>query len=238
MANVLKLAAAAAVALAFAANAHAADAPGLWPQDDDEPSPQAREYRSGWYLRGDIGYRINRLDHVDVTATVRSHSIGNAVSAGAGAGFKHRWFRGDMTIDYSAPVKVKATTQGAAAQPQYTTSIDTTAILANGYFDLGTWYRLTPYVGAGAGVSYTRTYDYRNTALPNQLVQVGTKWNLAWAAMAGISYRILPRWDIDVGYRYLNLGNAVSAHDSLGNIATFRNISAQEVRVGFRYQLD
>lgn len=239
MAKVLTLIVAAAAAFAFTASARAADVPGLWPQDEEEQSPQAREYRSGWYLRGDLGYRINRMDNVDALEAVGSHSIDKAVSVGVGAGFKHRWFRGDMTIDYSAPAKAKATTQAAVGQPQYTTRIETTAFLMNGYVDLGTWYGLTPYAGAGAGVSFLRTYDYRNTALPaSELVPVAQKWNVAWAAMAGISYRIKPRWEIDVGYRYLSLGNAVSAGDSTEYPTTFRNITAQEVRVGFRYHLD
>ena len=51
------------------------------------------------------------------------------------------------------------------AQPQYTTKIDALSLLANFYIDLGTWVGFTPYVGAGAGVTYLRSRDYDDTAL-------------------------------------------------------------------------
>jgi opacity protein-like surface antigen len=238
MTRIGTLAAAALTGLAVAAAAHAADVPGLWPPDQDKP-PQYREYRSGWYLRGDVGYRFNRMGHVDSADAVTSFKYDNAVSAGGGFGFKDRWFRMDLTVDYSAPAKFSGTTQSGAAQPQYTTSIDAATGLINGYIDLGTWAGLTPYAGAGIGVSYLRAHEFRNTALPaGELVSLQPKWNLAWAAMGGISFRVTPQWEIDVGYRYLNLGTAASGPQSVGGQAHFRQLTAQEVRVGFRFLMD
>jgi opacity protein-like surface antigen len=239
MARIATLLVAAVAGLAFAAAARAADVPGAWPPDVERPSPKYRELRSGWYLRGDVGYRFNRIGHVDASNGVTSRTFDNAVSAGGGFGYKERWFRTDLTVDYGAPAKFNGTTQSSSAQPQYTTSIDATTMLINGYLDLGTWAGLTPYVGAGIGASLLRTYDYRNSALPaGELVPLQPKWNLAWAATAGVSYRVLPSWAIDVGYRYLSLGTALSGPQSTGSPTAFRNLSAQEVRVGFRFLID
>jgi hypothetical protein len=35
-----------------------------------------------------------------------------------------------------------------------------------GYLDLGTWYGLTPYIGAGAGASRIKVSDYTSTLAP------------------------------------------------------------------------
>jgi opacity protein-like surface antigen len=44
--------------------------------------------------------------------------------------------------------------------------------------------------------------------------------------------------NIDVGYRYLKLGDIIGAADSTGSFTTWKDISAQEIRVGVRYLLD
>jgi opacity protein-like surface antigen len=56
--------------------------------------------------------------------------------------------------------------------------------------------------------------------------------------MAGLSFQIAPTWAVDVGYRYLDLGKAVSSRESTGNFTTWNDLSAQEIRVGVRFLLD
>lgn len=41
-------------------------------------------------------------------------------------------------------------------------------VLANGYVDLGTWSRFTPYVGAGVGVNVTYNKSQLNWYISNQ----------------------------------------------------------------------
>ncbi len=67
------------------------------------------------------------------------------------------------------------------------------------------------------------------------------KWNFAWALSAGASYAINPQWSLDVGYRYLNLGDAQSGkiENAAGETThiDYKDIDAHEVRVGLRYNL-
>ena len=57
--------------------------------------------------------------------------------------------------------------QGTFAGANDTTAkIQATTALFNGYLDLGTWYRATPYIGGGAGVAYARTTDYVSGGAP------------------------------------------------------------------------
>jgi opacity protein-like surface antigen len=130
-------------------------------------------------------------------------------------------------------------------------------VLANGYVDLGTWSRFTPYVGAGIGVSVTYNKSQLNWFMSNQqpynitftdpfsnitfhqfmdTTRNGYTYNLAWALMGGVAIDITPHLKLDVGYRYLNLGRYTAA-DSSGNTIT-KQMHAQEIRTGFRYVID
>ena len=85
------------------------------------------------------------------------------MTASLGAGIKSNWLRTDVTIDYASPLKYQGT---VATAGDTTAKIQATTALFNGYLDLGTWYRITPYIGAGAGVAYARVSDYVGTAAP------------------------------------------------------------------------
>ncbi len=60
------------------------------------------------------------------------------------------------------------------------------------------------------------------------------QWNLAYAGMAGIAFPISPNAMVDVGYRYLNIGDVKISSDAVGAM-TFRNVAAHELRVGLRW---
>ena len=51
-----------AAAAAFGAAAHAADPPRTWRRRYERPAPRYVEMVSGWYVRGDFGYRFNHID--------------------------------------------------------------------------------------------------------------------------------------------------------------------------------
>ena len=54
---------------------------------------------------------------------------------------------------------------------------------------------------------------------------------MSWAAMAGVSYQITPSIAIDLGYRYLSLGDAMGGTSRRPNrVTTFKNLSANEFR--------
>jgi opacity protein-like surface antigen len=236
------LVAAALGAVAFVATAHAADMPGNWPPPYEPKPPQNfTQMISGWYMRGDIGYRFNSIGSVDASSPanpVTSSKIDNVFSGGAGVGYKWQWFRTDLTVDYGTQAKFHGDAPGAVSF--YNMKIDALTILANAYFDMGTWYGFTPYIGAGVGSSYLRTGDYTTAALGNGAIPTRANWSFSWAAMAGVSYQILPNIAIDFGYRYLKIGDAKSGFEPPAYTAytSVKGISAQELRLGVRFLLD
>jgi opacity protein-like surface antigen len=240
MARFMVLVAAAFGTLVLGAGARAADAPESWsPPEIEKSGLPATELMSGWYLRGDIGYRYNHIDSVQSATPTIGHDYNNVVGLGVGVGYKYQWFRSDVTFDYGARGRFRGITAAATAQPQYKAKIEAITGLLNAYIDLGTWWGLTPYVGGGVGISYLSSDDYANSALPvGETIPAAAKWNFSWAWMAGLSFQIAPTWAVDVGYRYLDLGKAVSSRESTGNFTTWNDLSAQEIRVGVRFLLD
>jgi opacity protein-like surface antigen len=136
--------------------------------------------------------------------------------------------------------------------PQYSSSIQRWDFLGNLYADIGTWYGITPYIGGGGGLSLTHTSSavnwYMSNGLPYQVSTDGfyfnldssqsiTRYQFAWAAMAGFAYAFSPNILLDVGYRYINLGTISSLPSTSGNTAS-KTMYDQEFRVGIRYMID
>lgn len=216
----------------------AADMPGDYPP----PPPIKRSIdviaNRGWYVRGDVGYywgQIGGAESASGFANPTDNSLGNGFTGGVGAGYKSEWLRTDVTIDYTAPMKYQGT---VATSNDTSAKVEAITGLFNGYLDLGTWYRATPYIGAGAGVAQLRTTDYASTASPPFTGGLtNTQWKFAWAGMAGVAYAVGPNLLVDVGYRYLNFGNVSTASDAFGAM-TLKNLAAHEVRVGIRWSFD
>jgi opacity protein-like surface antigen len=221
-----------------AAGAMAADMPDTLPPPVEVPPPRAFDINSGWYLRGDLGYNWGRIEGAQSATGFPSpvdNKLGGGFMAGLGAGIKTQWLRTDLTVDYATPLKY----QGTILTPKDTTAkISAISTLFNGYLDLGTWYRATPYLGAGAGVAYLKTFDYASSvAPPLSGASTHNQWNFAWAVMAGVGYAVGPNLMVDVGYRYIDFGDVRTNADALGAM-TFKNIAAHEVRVGLRWSFD
>jgi opacity protein-like surface antigen len=246
-------------AVAFCATmAHAADLP-------VKALPPVEEFvsASGWYLRGDIGItnqQFHRLHQrlYDVPGTI-VEPVGfgwdSASLFGLGVGYKfNNWFRGDITGEYRSRANFHGsdhvTFPGGEGVDNYSGSKSEWVVLANAYFDLGTWWCVTPYIGAGVGMANIRIDGFRDDGFNNFGISTAyaansDKWNFAWAAHAGISYQVTPAMAIDLGYRYLSMGDgttgATRAFDNSftnGGPFTFRNINSHDLKLGVRWMLD
>lgn len=238
MANAKMVIGAASAVSMLVSVAQAADMPPRFELPTPPPiyRAPAADDGSGWYLRGDIGYRLNRLDSVSAAtgfADPVNNSIGNGMAYGGGVGYKAGWIRADITGDYAPPVGFTGT---VVTPGDVNGSVSAITALFNLYFDLGTWSGFTPYVGAGLGGANLRTSNYVSlVAPPLGLVSENSRWNLAWAATAGVSFGFTRNLMLDAGYRYLNMGDATFGPDTLGRNMTGRGLAAHEFRVGVRW---
>lgn len=231
---------ASAVTLSLVGVGHAADIATLPPPISmSPPTPEyvrRNVFNSDWYLRYDIGERWGFLTGATTPPGIgdpTDNSLGTGAVFGIGAGFRTNWVRSDVTVDSSAAQTYKGT---IATTDDVTAKVQTVSALLNVYADLGTWYRLTPYIGAGIGAARVKVSDFNSVITPPYSGEA-SQWNMAWAAMAGAALAISQNLQLDLGYRYLNVGN-VDSIDRLGGHVTFKNVGAHELRVGLRWNLD
>lgn len=188
---------------------------------------------AGWYLRSDIGYRMPTVGSADAAPPFpdpTGNDFDGGLTISAGAGIKTGWLRSDFTVDYVAGTRY---TDTVLATNETTAKVSGTTALFNGYFDLGTWYRLTPYAGSGAGAGLIGVSDLQGPISGSDNKQ----WKFVRAAMAGLGWSISHNTVVDVGYRYLNLGDLQSANDGAGGL-TLKDVANHEVRVGLRWSFN
>jgi opacity protein-like surface antigen len=221
----------------------------------------------GWYLRGDIGFSNQRVDNIRNTNAAlytgltsfqetTGFDTGGIYQIGAGYQFNH-WFRVDVTGEYRGSSNFHGldliSFPGGFGADTYNASKSEWLFLANAYADLGTWWCITPYIGAGIGTARVSISNFTDTGINNSgggavpsLVTAanGSQWNFAWALHAGLAYRVNPNMAIELGYSYVNLGNGTTGVDSAfdnsvgGHVFQFHNITSHDLKLGVRWNLD
>jgi opacity protein-like surface antigen len=267
MRSVKSLLAAGAAAI-LSTGAFAADMPIAAPPMYAPPPPADF---GGWYLRGDIGFSNQSVGNVVDTnsgaynnvAVSQTRSFGSAGIYDLGVGYQfNNWFRADLTGQYRGKsnftgldvVTGVGPFAGFVGTDTYTATKSEFVVLANAYVDLGTWWCVTPFIGAGIGTArvsiadFTDTGDFINGGQVHSLVYAGasSKWNFAWAAHAGLAYRVGPSLTLELAYSYVDLGSGITgASHSFDQVTdtshapfAFRNITSNDVKLGVRWDLD
>ena len=194
-----------------------------------------------WYLRGDVGVGVQTFSSFDHSQTnsafvwppswqIVQKDIQDTAIFGFGIGYEwNSWFRFDVTGEYRTKAMFKATGSYTDFCPATafgpgtcfdvnTGNLSSEVFLANAYVDLGTWWCITPFIGAGVGAArnvITGVQD--NGIISNGTVGFGytfndsAQWNLAWDVQAGLTYNVNDNLKIDLSWRYLNLGSPQTA---------------------------
>ena len=241
-----------------------ASAADLLPPPPPPPMPAPIEVGGGWYLRGDVG--VGAADYDSVTTVLHApgqvlppgYKITNAVLgdsyfAGAGVGYQfNNFLRGDITGEYRGYDRFgfveRFALNGGPGIDVDSGKLRSIVVMGNGYFDLGTWYGLTPYIGGGVGTAFHQVSGFIDQGAGNAAGGFGGSkpkdtTSLAWALHAGISYDVTPNFKVDVGYRYMDLGQArTGVVECVGNgcpYAQYRlnDITSHDVKIGLRYLL-
>lgn len=213
------LASAAALAL-FASTAMAADYdPPIYIEEAPEMVPV--EIGSGWYLRGDVSYNFEDPLYDFEPFDTKHRRFGGGV--GFGYHFSDN-FRADLNIAYLGGDSADITT----GTDTFEASSSMWSGLVNGYFDVATIMGLTPYVGAGVGVTHLRQENIA-FALDDR------QYNFAYALMAGASYKVTDNASIDLGYQFLHTPDA--EYLNTDTLEIDRGIKQHLFKVGLRYDL-
>jgi opacity protein-like surface antigen len=239
-----------AAVAAMAAPAGAADMPMVY------KAPVVVEQAGGWYLRGDIGMtnqQVKSIDNVLFTpaVTVVDKAFDTGMLFGLGAGYKfNEWFRVDVTGEYRG----KTAFRGLDLYPQSTNDYFGTKsewlFMANAYIDLGTWWCITPFIGAGIGYSRNTIDNFRDVGIANFVTPTlayansNSQWEMAWALHAGLAYKVNNNFTIELAYRYLNLGDFQSGdlitylgQNSVYNPMLLNGVTSHDLKLGVRWSL-
>ena len=222
------------------------------------PPPVVEDF-GGWYLRGDIGFsnqRVERLDNALDANNLTSRqnlAFGTAGIFGLGAGYKfNNWFRADVTGEYRGNSNFFGTDHityvGGVGVDTYHATKQEWVVLGNAYVDLGTWWCVTPFIGAGVGGARVQIANFTDTNTPTGGVAFGdttAKWNFAWAAHAGVAYKVTPNFTVELAYRYLDMGDGLTGDlrtfdgtNNINNPTTFKNITSHDLKLGVRWNLE
>lgn len=186
--------------------------------------------------------------------------------AGAGVGYRfNNWFRVDGTLEYRGGATVGATDQvgfsytippfptvNSVVSNTYKGNLSSMVALFNAYVDLGTWNCLTPYIGAGIGYASNRISGLTDQGVVQSTFpgyngptlatsNAGTKGGVAWALMAGVGYEVNKNLTLEVGYRYLNLGDAQSGvlrnafNTEVYGPLKVKDIDSHDIKIGMRW---
>jgi opacity protein-like surface antigen len=235
----------------------------------------------GWYLRGDIGFSNQRVNDVKLSDPTKYQGLNSfnqttafdtAGTYQVGVGYQfNNWFRADITGQYRGNANFKGTDLisfpwgGGVASgiDNYSASKSELLFLANAYVDLGTWWCVTPFIGAGVGTSRVSISNFTDTGVSNANFTTlgvpvvsgppvasfatalpGSKWNFAWALHTGLAYKVNPNLTLELAYSYVNLGNGVTGVASTfdgsagGHVFTFKDITSHDLKLGVRWNFD
>lgn len=259
------------IGASFAASAGAALAADVieTPMVIDAPEPVHVVSTGGWYIRGDIGYmKNNSLNTEYVTygplpggSDILTGKLGNGLSGGVGIGYQVTdYLRAELSTDYFSASKFSGTTLGDPCTingvvitatngcvSNDSDSYSAMSAMANAYIDLGTFNRITPYVGAGIGVTNIKwaglnnvECEAANPANCNPVIVHGGGRGLRGSAalMVGASYDITCNLKADLGYRfrYTSGGRHFDFATNAGP-GEHRALKTHEVRTGLRWAI-
>ena len=258
----------------------------LPPPPPMEPAPpMAAPEFNGWYLRGDVGVAVQTGNinmslspnplvgaPADAFNSFYNPSLSAAALFDVGVGYQiNNWLRFDVTGEYRGGSHFQALEQVGVPSTSsqfadfYRGDVSSLIGLVNGYVDIGTWYGITPFVGAGVGFASNRLSGLTDTGFaytgPGSTGSPtggysgdSTKTSLAWALMAGLDFNVTQNLKLELGYRFLDYGRLQSGSSHCFNgtaagggfsvancggsgnvLSTTRDLYSQDFRLGLRW---
>ncbi len=247
------------------------------------------EFGSGWYIRGDISYNLGGQHEVSSQyipslgqTVVADYDDVIGYKVGFGYTFNPA-FRMDLTgeasfdsefgsvhgVNLTGSLEVTDAVTGLVSYVPVANisgvetveaNYNSTNLMVNGYFDLPTIGRFTPYLGAGIGLARVE-YNERRTvsciprpqetcsdgvvagALGAQVDDVvvvnaeETSFTHAYQIHAGTAYALSDTLSLDVGYSYFATGDGPEINYTDGTAIDIDGYSVHKLNMGLRYEL-
>ena len=216
---------------------------------------------SGIYIRGEAGVALHEdVDFNDLHTTAPDCFLcGGPVVAPAGTsgifggavGFRfNENLRTDLSVDYVTSANING--ENAGSPPTTVSSkVNSLVVLANVYVDFpefpsGILGPLIPYIDGGLGLAQNSLGAISGTtgAAGAYTLNGQDRTAFAYALGLGVSYPVAPRFTVDFGYRFLDVGELRSGTSltQKGTVvqvtgARSNGVMAQTLMAGLRYEL-
>ncbi len=205
--------------------------------------PAAAQHKTeGVYIRLDSGYSASRDANGDL-----GEDVGQAAIGGGGIGYRlNDFLRTDLTVSYRSGYEIDYTDRSLIPGTPLAAQGDVSNLTGflNLYADFDRWGPVFPYVGLGVGISRNTVDDITMRLGGAGVGQIdgASKTVPAWQVMAGVSLAFTYNAFLDVGYHYVDLGEAETADSgtALGvpvtGVRSRGNLRAHEIQIGVRWQ--
>ncbi|MBQ8465931.1 MAG: porin family protein [Alphaproteobacteria bacterium] len=137
------------------------------------------------------------------------HLDDNAAMVSAALGYRYKYFRIEAEYVHrkdteESKIKVIPMPVPPDEYARTTTEFKSRSYMANIYWDLSPYTMFTPYVSAGLGITKLEyTYKASDTSASNKKYSEN---NFTWSVGGGLSAQVTTRFNIDLGYRYYDMG--------------------------------
>ena len=218
---------------------------------------------TGFYLGGQLGASIlkansikDTLSYYDDSEDFKIGSFKNGKIAGAlniGYNFKYDYdlpLRAELsyTMRGNSDKKYSYSESDVLVDGDHFNSSDSHKVrmhtlMVNAYYDIETNRSITPFVGAGLGVAFTKLaqtysaqYEYGYYDVSGSVGMSDTKTKFAWNVAAGVTYNIDENLDMDFTARYVNAGKTSVKTNIQGfNVKGEAKLSSIDFLAGIRY---
>ena len=177
-----------------------------------------------------VGAKLRYVDlSTDVeladTFSVDDKVMGGSIAVGASFNTNNGTVRAELEYnkneDAEKPHSMTVIGSGVDFEGKF--KVETQSVMLNGYYDIKTDTKLTPYVGAGIGFAKTKA----------MLSALGASDSIddnrfAWQLGVGVGYMVTDNVTVDAGYRYVDYGD-------ISEEGVDVETTAHELYVGARY---
>ncbi len=154
----------------------------------------------GFYMGLRAGIANHNVGETGATNTNRFKVDDNNLMIAGSLGYRYGYFRTELEYTWRDESEQTA---GSS-----TSTFQTSSYMLNGFYDLTPYSRFTPFIMAGVGMSeITAEYDFGGGLASETFEET----NFTWSVGGGVSAKLTNRWNLDVGYRFYNMGKIEDA---------------------------
>ena len=183
-----------------------------------------------YYVRGDLGTAVASKFKADGLYAKKRPQASVLYNVGVGYQINDQ-LRSELALQYQDH-EYKAKKSEFITQQS---NIRSAALFLNGYYDIKTSTAFTPYLGAGIG------YALNN---PNTIIQTNDETfkgkrtgSFVWNVGGGTKYKLNHSVDLDLAYKYANLGKIKSPGDLAFEVRPVsQKLRAHQVTAGLIYK--